>query len=71
MRFTRKLGIVVKYIPFAFYFHNRVVGSPSLHWFHKGPFVSERPKRAGANGVREKMGVTGGVGKIIFTVILV
>jgi hypothetical protein len=69
MRFARDLRIVVKNVPLAFYFHNGMVGRPTLHRFHKGALVGKRPPWAGANGVGQQMGIARRVGKIILAIV--
>ena len=58
-------------IPFVPVFHNGVVGSPAYHRSQDYSLISERTVRIVADGVAQAVGITGRVGEVIFSVILV
>ena len=62
--------VVVEQIPLSFIFYDGMVCSPAHNRSKDNALISERSVRIIASGVAQTMRITSGVGKIIFTVIL-
>ena len=58
-------------IPFAPVFHDGVVGSPAYHRCQDYSLIGERTVRIVADRIAQAVGITGRVGEVIFSVILV
>ena len=63
--------VVMEQIPFAPVFHNGVVGSPAYYRSQDYSLIGERTIRTVTDGVAQAVGITGRVGEVILSVILV
>lgn len=68
---TGRYAVVMEQIPFAFVFRNGVMGGPTYDRGKDDTLIGERAIWVVADGITQAVGVSGGVGEVVFSVILV
>lgn len=65
----RRYAVVVEQIPFPFIFYDGVVCGPSHYGCEDDPLIGEWAIGVVAHGIANQVGVTGGVGEVIFSIV--